>query len=200
MNREEYLARATEALRPWFQAHSHPVPAQVRVSVGWPSRGATSLKRRTIGQHWDPAAAADGSHNIFVSPFLGTAAEALDTLAHELVHAASPAGSKHGPKFVKVAKAVGLTAGKPTSAGAGDELRAELVRIEADLGSYPHAKVSPGLVLRTQGTRLLKAECQGCGYTVRVTRKWLDHGAPLCPCNREPMTVDDEEKVYGGPA
>ncbi len=29
---------------------------------------------------------------------------------------------------------------------------------------------------------MLKADCAACGYTVRVTRKWLDRvGAPCCP-------------------
>lgn len=38
------------------------------------------------------------------------------------------------------------------------------------------------------GTRLLKAQCGSCAYTVRVTRRWLaELGPPLCPCNREPL-------------
>lgn len=33
-----------------------------------------------------------------------------------------------------------------------------------------------------QGTRLLKCQCATCGYTVRVTRKWLGlAGPPICP-------------------
>ncbi len=35
---------------------------------------------------------------------------------------------------------------------------------------------------------MVKAECSACGYIVRTTAKWLDSlGAPLCPCNGEPM-------------
>jgi hypothetical protein len=42
-----------------------------------------------------------------------------------------------------------------------------------------------------QGTRLFKAQCGDCAYTVRVTRKWLaELGPPLCPCNSEPMECD----------
>jgi hypothetical protein len=33
----------------------------------------------------------------------------------------------------------------------------------------------------TQSTRLLKVACGECGYTVRVTSKWLEKGAPGCP-------------------
>lgn len=33
-----------------------------------------------------------------------------------------------------------------------------------------------------------KVACEACGYTARAAAKWLDtHGAPLCPCNGEPM-------------
>ncbi len=40
-------------------------------------------------------------------------------------------------------------------------------------------------------TRMLKAQCGACAYSVRVTRKWLrELGPPLCPCNGEPMESD----------
>ncbi len=40
-------------------------------------------------------------------------------------------------------------------------------------------------------TRLLKAQCGFCAYTVRVTMKWLaELGPPLCPCNRQPMECE----------
>lgn len=34
---------------------------------------------------------------------------------------------------------------------------------------------------KTQTTRLRKACCADCGYTVRVTSKWLEIGPPHCP-------------------
>lgn len=36
---------------------------------------------------------------------------------------------------------------------------------------------------KKQTSRLLKAECGDCGYTVRVTAKWLEIGAPHCPAH-----------------
>ena len=33
-------------------------------------------------------------------------------------------------------------------------------------------------------TRLLKCRCPACGYTVRVTRKWLKVAVPSCPVHR----------------
>jgi hypothetical protein len=40
----------------------------------------------------------------------------------------------------------------------------------------------PGLKLRkVQTTRMKKAVCD-CGYTVRLTKKWMDEvGLPICP-------------------
>lgn len=35
------------------------------------------------------------------------------------------------------------------------------------------------------GSRLIKVACAECGYTARVTRKWLDIGAPHCPLHGE---------------
>ena len=34
------------------------------------------------------------------------------------------------------------------------------------------------------GSRMIKIVCDadGCGYTVRTTRKWIDVGLPTCPC------------------
>lgn len=45
---------------------------------------------------------------------------------------------------------------------------------------------------KKQTTRLLKVECGQCGYTVRLTRKWLDVGPPGCP-EHGPMDPPDDE-------
>lgn len=180
--REQWLIAGIDALREHFKDVGYVVPKKVRVSVGFP-RGA----RKAIGQCWKQASAADGASHIFISPTLSTAFDVLDTLAHELVHAAIDPVTGHGAEFAKACKAVGLTQGKPTSAGAGPELGKLLKSIATKLGKYPHAALNPRDVVK-QTTRLLKVECGDCGYVVRVTRKWLDDaGAPLCPCNREPM-------------
>lgn len=42
---------------------------------------------------------------------------------------------------------------------------------------------------KKQTTRLKKAECGLCGYTVRLTQKWIDVGLPLCPKHRTPMEL-----------
>ena len=180
--REAWLNAGVDALRAHFEHNGYPVPTVVRVSVGWP-RAA----RKAIGQCWKRSAAKDGVSQLFISPALGSGIDALDTLAHELVHAAIDPFSGHNGKFITASRAVGLTNGKPTCAGAGLELRAQLEKIAAQLGEYPHAALLPIDEVK-QTTRLLKVACRDCGYTARVTRKWLDDsGAPLCPCNSKPM-------------
>jgi hypothetical protein len=39
-----------------------------------------------------------------------------------------------------------------------------------------------------QPTRLLKVQCKKCGYTMRITLKWLNVAVPNCPVNHGVMT------------
>lgn len=44
-------------------------------------------------------------------------------------------------------------------------------------------------------TRMLKAACAPCGYTVRAARKWLGMALPLCPLCGERMASPEYEAV-----
>ncbi|MEU4568633.1 hypothetical protein [Micromonospora sp. NPDC023956] len=186
--REAWLVEAIEAMRPLFAEVGEEIPT-VRVSVGWP--GGRGKKGNVIGQCWNSHAAADKVAQVFISPVLDKAADVLATLAHELVHAVDDCQSGHKGRFAKVAKGIGL-AGKMTATHAGEELAQKLAAMSDFLGPYPHARLanpSAGQGEKKQSTRMIKCQCE-CGYTARTTRKWLDEvGPPLCPCNREPMTV-----------
>jgi rubrerythrin len=47
-----------------------------------------------------------------------------------------------------------------------------------------------------QTTRLLKAICPVCGYTVRVTKRWAEIGLPICPEDTEQFVLEiDTEAV-----
>lgn len=187
--REEWLVAAVAALAPIFDEAGESIPA-VKVSVGWP--GGRGRKNSVIGQCWHKDAAADSVAQIFVSPVLDDAARVLDVLAHEVIHAIDENASGHRGRFARIAKAIGLT-GKMTATVAGEDLKARLDEIAADLGDYPHAALlNPGEGAdgpKKQGTRMLKVECaSGSGYKARMTRSWLDeYGAPFCPCHKEPM-------------
>ena len=186
MTREDWLNTMVARLRPHFEAHGATVPARLRVSIGFPSKGGLSLKRRRAGEHWGEACSADGHHEIFVSPLLEQA-EAVSTLAHELCHACLPAMTKHKGPFRKLGAAIGLE-GKPTSMDAGPDLAVMLARLGTEIGPWPAARLNASELPKPQGTRLLKVVCpEGSGYCVRITKKWLDTGAPICPCCNEPM-------------
>ena len=186
-SREDWLNTLVSRLRGHFASHGATVPERLRVSIGFPSRGGLSLKKRRTGEHWGEACSADGHHEIFISPLLEQPG-ACSTLVHELTHACLSPGVKHKAPFKRLGLAVGLE-GKPASMGAGPELAATLATLGADIGPWPAARLNASELPKPQSTRLIKVECvNGSGYCVRVTRKWLDAvGAPICPCHNEPM-------------
>lgn len=189
MNREEWLSNAVEALRGDLFRLRLPmltVPP-VHVSVGWPSRGGTSTKKRTIGQCWRAETSADGVPHIFISPMLGDGVKVLDVLVHEMIHAIHP-DAGHKGEFVSTAKEVGLT--RPwTATTAGDDLIPVLTKILETLGEYPHSALTPTTpTQKPQTTRMLKVVAEDCcGYVVRTTRKWLEEGTPKCPHGEDMM-------------
>jgi hypothetical protein len=47
-------------------------------------------------------------------------------------------------------------------------------------------------------TRLRRLDCaDGCGYTIRLSRKWLDVGLPSCPCGGllVPAAIEDADRA-----
>lgn len=188
MNREAYLTALVEKVRPRFFALGAPFPETLHLSVGFPSKGGLAKKKRAIGECWDASASADGRRHIFISPLLSDVVDVGATLVHELAHAALPDGIGHTKPFAGLAKQLGLE-GKPTSTTAGSELRMLLAGFAEQLGPYPHAELSHvAFGGKVQTTRMLKTMCpvEGCGYTTRLSRHWLDVGAPICPVHMQP--------------
>jgi hypothetical protein len=125
-------------------------------------------------------------------------------IAHELSHAA--AGFKHGHKgdFAKLMQSLGMI--RPmTSSTAGDQFKAWAQPFLDQLGNIPHAKIilqpdrtaidggsddgeggdegGSSNAKKKQTTRMLKATCEydGCGYTVRLSKKWAVKLGACCP-------------------
>ena len=182
--REEWLAAAVCEMRPWFVDYGQPLPELVRVSCGWPSRGGLSAKKRSIGQCWTPIASADKATEVFISPVLADPVRVLDVLVHELVHAAVGVDKGHKGPFRKLAMALGLE-GKMTETVAGEALTVRLNDLSVALGQYPHASLDPKAGRKSQGTRMLKATCTACGFTMRVAAKWAEYGLPVCACGTQ---------------
>jgi hypothetical protein len=182
MNREQYLTNfLTQYAAPIAQAAGINVDVLWRVTVGFPSKSATGSKRRRIGEHWPASASADGHHEMFISPLLD-AEESLKTAVHEYAHTLAPEGSGHKAPFARIAGALGLLA-PWTSTPAGEKLAADLKAWVA-AHAWPTARLN-FTAGEKQSTRLLKVCCPSCGYTVRVTQKWVSVGLPICPCGEE---------------
>jgi hypothetical protein len=184
LERQQWLEHAVEALRARFTDAGYIVPGKIRVSIGWPKRAASC---GAIGECWATEASSDRHNELFVSPELTEGARILDVLAHEMVHATVGTGAGHKKPFKQCALKIGLQ-GPMRSTRESPEFAAWAETLFKRIGPYP-----AGFLTDTpkQGTRMLKCECSTCGYTVRITRKWLTlAGPPICPTDHIPLTVE----------
>lgn len=180
MNRETYLEAATDRLgEEIFKPQGLILPDSVKVSVGYPSKGGTRSKNKTIGQCFSTLASDNEVNEIFIHPELDDPVKVLGVLIHELIHAIDNCENGHRAVFRRMALAVGLT-GKMTATTESPELVERLETIVKGLGAYPHAKLqTPN---PKQGTRLLKVECLSCGFLVRASKKQVERLTEDCPC------------------
>jgi hypothetical protein len=173
-NRESWLNRVAVGMAPLFEALDTPLPDRIRVVIGFTSRGA---KGKAIGECWDNRCSGDGHFEIFIRPDLAHAPDAMPAqiaaiLAHELVHAAVGIAAGHGKAFKRLAVGLGLV-GPMRATIPGDGFFAVVVPILAAAGPLPHARLdTDGETTRPkkQTARMLKCECEACGYTVRTAR------------------------------
>ena len=177
--REEWLTAAVEEFRTVFAAQASPIPLKVRVTCGFPSPARRS---GAIGECWADTASADKSMEVMVSPELSDPFRVVDVLVHELCHTTAGA-MNHGGAFRKVADAMHLIpaagkAGYKATTG-GDAFKQAYGAIIDGLGLYPHAQLSM-TSRKKQDTRMFKAICPTCNYTIRLSKKWADKGLPTC--------------------
>jgi hypothetical protein len=187
-NREDWLTAAVSELRPFFDAVGKPLPQNVRVTCGFPSNAKRS---GAIGECWADTASADKTFEVLISPTLDHPLAVFEVLVHELCH--STAGAmNHGVNFQRAAAAMHLvpsTGPKGWKAtGRGADFEPTFGAIISSLGPYPHAALTMS-TKKTQGTRMLKAVCPSCGYTVRLTSKWANLGLPSCPQDSDTLNL-----------
>jgi hypothetical protein len=194
--REQWLVALMERFTAWFEPE-YAVPKNIRISCGFPSGRAIPKEngKCALGQCFGSERSADQHFEIFISPVRSNALKVAATVAHEMCHAVVGIAAKHG-KLFKAAATHMLLEGKMTATKGSDAFNAKIALTLDGLGPYPHADLDPRKMSdgkKKQTTRLLKAECPMCQYTVRITRKWLDDvGPPHCP-NHGPMDVDDAQ-------
>ena len=148
------------------------------------------MRKRVIGQAWDPEASNDGTGEIIISVFLDDPIEVLAVLVHECIHQTVGIDAQHRKPFKDGMRATGL-AGKATATVPSDDLRATLKGWAKSLGKYPHARLDGTKGPKPQTGRMLKWECKKCGLIVRSTQRWADTypGNWPCPCG-DSLTQD----------
>jgi len=182
--REQWLTAAIEEVRPMFQAEGLSLAPKIRVTCGFPAHHARSGR---VGECHASAASADQTYEILISPVLADPARVFDVLIHELCHTL-PGCMGHGLNFAKAAHAMGLAqTGDWKATIQGPTFMTLYSAIIESLGAYPHAALA--VASKVQSTRMLKAACPHCGYTVRLTKKWADKGLPECPIDHTPLAL-----------
>lgn len=186
INREEWLNEAVSELRGIFHASGFPLPDNIRVTCGFPSKHARSL-HRAIGEYHRASASADGTHEILISPVIDDPFEVFGVLVHELAHSATP-DSGHRGKFKECIDKLWLE-GKPSATKIGETFRQNFGGLIDGLGAYPHARLNVNADRKVQGTRMLKASCPHCNYTIRLSSKWASVGLPVCPVDGHQLSL-----------
>lgn len=131
------------------------------------------------------------------------------TAIHELAHVLAGWKAGHGKDWRKACERLGLRTAKAAGnryslAQFAPDIRYRIAELpdpvdgKPSIGSTPAAPTTPkfsgwkpcplGVGTRGgksrglgSGSRLAKCQCPKCGYTVRVTRKWIDVAVPTCP-------------------
>jgi len=132
------------------------------------------------------------------------------TCIHELAHVLAGFEAAHGKDWKAACEKLGMRRARAVGSHAlcmlAPELRARIAQLSKPTDGQPISRVAEVLGPRGgkpkgctvgigtrggksrgagSGSRLLKVTCAECGYTARVTRKWLDIGAPHCPLHGE---------------
>lgn len=193
LNRESWLNHLTEQyIRPHFESKGYTIPEGIKYSCSFSTKGAFKRKgqKRFVAGQCISNRDSQGNHRNFeivIVPNEANSIEVLDTLIHELCHATVGLNEGHGKVFDNCSKAVGLE-GKPTSNYATEALKVLLTQWVAEAGEYPHESLQVNM--RKQSTRLHKCDCYACGYTMRISSKWLKLATPRCPLGHGEMTHD----------
>ena len=188
--RESWLDHAVSSMRPAFAAHGVTLPARIRIACGFPS---TFTRSGTLAECWADTESADQTFEVLVSPTLADPAPVLAQVIGAAAHAAPGAMAHTSSAYIELAANLSLCpAGENWRMVQGAEDFAQVyAQTLADLGPYPHAAILTG-AKKVQSTRMLKAVCPTCGYTVRLSQKWADKGLPTCPTDGDTFALESQ--------
>jgi hypothetical protein len=188
--REDWLQAAVEELRPIFDLISKPLPKRIRTSCGYPLH---YKRNKRIADSHASEDSADRTLEVFIAPSICDPSVVFTALLGQLCRATNGAWS-YGSSYATVAVEVGLEPDTSSpdiwrSAKGGTAFKTMYGDMIAGLGKYPHASLALS-EKKTQSTRMLKAYCTECGYTVRLTSKWALAGLPICPLDNTSFQLE----------
>jgi hypothetical protein len=188
--REAYAYRfMTWAHSEFFSSETAP---PYRLGFGQPPGARPKRNQRIYGACFSRAASSDGKNEMFFCPTESDTMNMLVTFLHEYCHAIDDCKSQHRGNFVRLANMCGLTA-PYTSTPPSDELREVLEWYISEYGPIPagHLKAA-ARISKPQKARMLKAECDSCGFLARVSRtqaeRWVN-GTNACPVCCKEITI-----------
>lgn len=220
MDREGWLRKAADEFRKWIMQVSGVEVPDCRISMGF---GGVSYEKKVRGVTWKRECDGEGLNQIFISPELDDTVDVLAVLLHELIHACldaadDPKWNQHGGAFAEYGTRLGLCA-PFTSAIPDVPTMALFMTIAADLGPFPHAKLTipsrvrqpepetvpvgrPQVRITSAGNpqrnRWISFTCPLHVAPVRMSRTKAELGAPFCGHRDEtgkPCLTEMVEKV-----
>ena len=181
INRETWLNLMIDKSVPLFDDAGFKISDirdKLKVSCSFIQGSRGSKLKNAIGVHYNPSVSADGFHEMMIQPSISDSVQAVGVLIHEMVHSIQTHlyhdkngflnVKPHGKEFRKIALAVGLE-GKMTATTESPELKVIIEKWIAELGEYPHAKMTLNDSRKKQSTRLLKLTCEHCGFIARAS-------------------------------
>lgn len=173
-SREVWLTAFSKSVRDSIQnmgmAAELEADASLRLSCGFaPAQGKRKVASAVL---LAPSCSADDSAELFVSPELADSDKVADAILPLIIQA--HLGDWNGRMVNAFMRRLNL-----------NNIKTYAMR---QCGIYPHAEVV--LPKRsTDGTRLLKVVCsvEPTNFVVRMSRKCLNVGTPVCPCHNERM-------------
>lgn len=184
ITREDWLNKAADIMFQTVLDESviapFPIPP-VRVSVA-------PMTSKQLGVCYKREASDDKHNEVFITAHVSDSLTVLETLLHELIHAADNCDSGHRNYFAKVARKAGLE-GKLTATHAGAELKESLAYIIEALGPIPHATLN--LKPKEKGRNNNKLTCANCGFQANLSHKWAVQVSEraACPVCHDHLTV-----------
>jgi hypothetical protein len=170
-----------------------------QISITVASKGRKSALGWFWGDSWSETDQKKGAawHEInLCAEHIGTC-DVGELIIHEMAHAENHVlgirdctGSRmHNKHFKSMAERLGLTV-EPrnksvgygyTKLGPDAEKFLTKIAFRRDI-FHRHRRGAVGKGTASGGSRMIKCECNECGYVARITRQWIDKGLPTCAC------------------